>query len=155
MTRTRNCSLIALLIFVVELTGCAVGQRYKRPAVDVPGMYRGTADPSNAQTPNGQDKAEQAKTASATQSLGDEKWWEVFQDPQLQELIRTALQKNYDVRIAATRVLQAQAQLRITHADQLPSLGADGTIASQQNPKIGPIPSYELTQGNLTASAAW
>jgi multidrug efflux system outer membrane protein len=87
--------------------------------------------------------------------LGEEKWWEVFQDPELQGLIRTALQNNYDVRIAATRVLQAQAQLGITRADQLPTVGVGGTIYGQQNPKIGPIPSYELTQGNLTASAGW
>src|SRR6202008_1100066 len=62
---------------------------------------------------------------------------------------------NYDVRIAASRVLQAQAQLEITRADQFPTLNAGGEIASQQSPKIGPIPAYEITQGQLTASAAW
>ena len=87
--------------------------------------------------------------------MGDEKWWNVFQDPTLQGLIRTALKNNYDVRIAATRVLQAQAQLGITRADQLPSLSAGGNITSLQNPAIGPIPSYEVTQGALTASAGW
>jgi multidrug efflux system outer membrane protein len=72
---------------------------------------------------------------------------------QLQSLIRTALKNNYDVRIAATRVLQAQAQLGITRADQLPSLRAGGNVARQQSPKIGPIPAYEM--GQLTASAAY
>ena len=70
-------------------------------------------------------------------------------------LIRTALKNNYDVRIAATRVLEAQAQLGITRADQLPTLSGGGNITSQQSPKLGPIPSYELTQGQVTASAAW
>ena len=51
-----------------------------------------------------------AAEGRVARSLGDQKWWEVFQDPQLQQLIRTALQQNYDVRIAATRVLEAQAQ---------------------------------------------
>jgi multidrug efflux system outer membrane protein len=88
-------------------------------------------------------------------SLGDEKWWEVFQDKELQGLIRTALKNNYDVRIAATRVLQAQAQLRITHADQLPTLSAGGNVTSVRNSKNGPIPSFELTEGQLAASAAW
>jgi multidrug efflux system outer membrane protein len=88
-------------------------------------------------------------------SLGDEKWWEVFQDKELQGLIRTALKNNYDVRIAATRVLQAQAQLGITRADQLPSLSAGGNVTGVRNPKVGPIPGYELTQGQATASAAW
>jgi len=72
--------------------------------------------------------------------LGDEKWWDVFQDKELQGLIRTALKNNYDVRIAATRVLQAQAQLGITRADQLPSLSAGGNITSQRSPQNGPIP---------------
>jgi multidrug efflux system outer membrane protein len=143
---------LGLLLGMAALVGCTVGPNYKRPAVDVPGGYRGAA-------PDASDKEyaqpQQQSAQSAARSLGDEKWWEVFQDPELQGLIRTALKNNYDVRIAATRVLQAQAQLGIVHADQLPSLSAGGTIYSQQNPKIGPIPSYELTQGSLTASAGW
>ena len=70
-------------------------------------------------------------------------------------MIRTALKNNYDVRIAATRVLQAQAQLGITRADQLPTLDAGGNVTSTRNPQTGPIPSYQLTQGQLSASAAW
>jgi multidrug efflux system outer membrane protein len=73
----------------------------------------------------------------------------------LQGLIRTALKNNYDVRIAATRVLQAQAQLGITRADQLPSLSVGANVTSVRNPKSGPIPSYELTQGQVSTSAAW
>jgi multidrug efflux system outer membrane protein len=87
--------------------------------------------------------------------LGDEKWWDVFEDKELQGLIRTALKNNYDVRIAAARVLEAQAQLGITRADQFPSLSVGGNVNSVRNPKIGPFPSYEVTQGELTASAAW
>ena len=87
--------------------------------------------------------------------LGEEKWWEVFEDQELQGLIRTALKNNYDVRIAATRVLEAQAQLGITRADQLPALSAGGNVTSVRNPKVGPIPGYEITQGQLNASASW
>ncbi len=65
-----------------------------------------------------------ARRRRAAQSLGEEKWWEVFQDKQLQDLIRTALKNNYDVNIAAARILKAQAQLGITRADQLPTLSA-------------------------------
>jgi outer membrane protein, multidrug efflux system len=148
---------LGLVLATSVLIGCTVGPNYKRPAVDVPGAYRGVApDASDKeyQQPE-QGTSEQQPAETTVQSLGDQKWWEVFQDPTLQELIRTALKNNYDVRIAATRVLQAQAQLGITHADQLPSLGAGGTIYSQQSPVIGPIPSYELTQGSLTATAGW
>jgi len=125
---------------MVLLAGCTVGPNYKRPAVNVPTTYRGAVENAGA---------------DPRQSLGGEKWEEVFQDPQLQGLIRQALRNNYDVRIAAARVLAARAQLGITRADQFPSLGVGGIVASQQSPRLGPIPSYELTQGQLTASAAW
>ena len=159
MTQTlkRISFSFALVLTVAVLTGCAVGPNYKRPAVDVPGMYRGSAadTPVTADVKPQPGQPEHAKDERAEESLGDAKWWEVFQDPQLQTLIRTALKNNYDVRIAATRVLQAQAQLGITHADQLPSLSAGGNVNSQQSPIIGPIPAYEVTQGQLTASAAY
>ena len=97
----------------------------------------------------------QPEKSEAAKSLGDDNWYQVFQDPELQKLIQVALKNNYDVRIAAARVLQAQAQLGITRADQLPTLGAGGNITSQQSPKLGPIPAYEFTQGQLTGSAAY
>ena len=87
--------LIALSLIMLLASGCAVGPNYKRPSVTVPGTYRGAIP--------------QEPTQPAAESIGDQKWWEVFQDPQLQDLIHTALQQNYDVRIAATRILQAQA----------------------------------------------
>jgi multidrug efflux system outer membrane protein len=125
--------------------------------VDVPVTYREStpAAPAPADAKDQQVNSKPVETARPSQSLGDAKWWEVFQDPELQSLIRTALKNNYDVRIAAARVLQAQAQLGITRADQLPTLSAGGNIASQQSPQIGPIPAYEVTQGQLTASAAY
>src|SRR5580658_4794444 len=159
MTQTlkRTSSSFAFVLAMAGLTGCAVGPNYKRPAVDVPGMYRGsTADvPQNPDAKPQPSQPEHAKAEKAAESLGDAKWWEVFQDPELQSLIRTALKNNYDVRIAATRVLQAQAQLGITRADQLPSLSAGGNVTSVQSPRLGPIPAYELTQGEAAASAAW
>jgi outer membrane protein, multidrug efflux system len=149
-----RCLLLILLLGLAGFTGCTVGPNYRRPAVDVPGTYRGSmADQDPAAAPTSSTQTQPAPESSA--SLGDEKWWEVFRDPQLQSLIRSALKNNYDVRIAATRVLQAQAQLGITRADQLPSLSGGGNISSQQNPQIGPIPAYEITQGQLTASAAY
>ncbi|MGB7129896.1 MAG: efflux transporter outer membrane subunit [Candidatus Sulfotelmatobacter sp.] len=149
--------VFALCLSLAGLSACAVGPNYKRPAADVPGMYRGSTDGASANPDTTSQRAQSGPAAAehASTSLGDEKWWEVFQDPQLQGLIRTALKNNYDVRIAATRVLGAQAQLGITRADQLPSLSAGGNITSLQSPQIGPIPAYEITQGQVTASAAY
>jgi outer membrane protein, multidrug efflux system len=106
---------LPLFIGITFLGGCAVGPNYKRPSVDVPVAYRAPAgDESSATKPEQQPATSQAATPSAA-SLGDEKWWEVFQDKELQGLIRTALKNNYDVRIAATRVLQARlkSELRV------------------------------------------
>jgi len=153
-----NRAALLSLLFLVTLgfAGCAVGPNYKRPAVSVPGTYRGVESETASTTgPNTSEPAKAPSTNTVPASLGDEKWWEVFQDKELQGLIRSALQNNYDVRIAAARVLEAQAQLGITRADQLPTLSAGGSISSQQTPKTGPIPAFEITQGQLAVSAAW
>ena len=151
--------LAGIMLAIASTIGCAVGPNYKRPSVDVPVTYRGATSDSPSSNATGAQaqavKDDQSSSQQVARSLGDEKWWDVFQDRELQNLIRTALKNNYDVRIAATRVLQAQAQLGITRANQLPTLSGGGNITSQQSPKLGPIPSYELTQGQVTASAAW
>ncbi|HSZ62930.1 MAG TPA: efflux transporter outer membrane subunit [Terriglobales bacterium] len=168
-----HLTLAVVTLAIASTIGCAVGPNYKRPTVDVPGTYRGAQSEQQAASSDAQQPAESdapvaqlspqssarssspSSSRSSSQSLGDEKWWEVFQDPELQSLIRTALKNNYDVRIAATRVLQAQAQVGITRANQLPTLSAGGNVTSQQSPQLGPIPAYELTQGQVAASAAW
>jgi outer membrane protein, multidrug efflux system len=146
--QVRKYCMIALLPLGV-IMGCTVGPNYKRPQVDVPVTYRQPVDATPTPTP-----AQAAQQNPAT-SLADEKWWDVFQDQELQGLIRTALKNNYDVRIAATRVLQAQAQLGITRADQYPSVSVGGNITSEQSPQIGPVPAFEATLGELNASASW
>ena len=138
------------------MNACSVGPNYKRPAANVPSTYREALAPAGAaseSTPTPPNAATVGGSASIP--LGEEKWWDVFQDQELQGLIRTALKNNYDVRIAATRVLQAQAQLGITRADQLPSLSAGGNVTSVRNPKVGPIPGYQNTQGQVSASVSW
>jgi len=133
--------LLASLLVVLLLTGCTIGPNYKRPTASVPTAYRGP-------TPE-----EAAKTDSA--SLGEQKWWEVFRDEQLQSLIRTALQQNYDVRIAATRILEAQAQLGITRADQFPSVSGGADLSAQRTAKSSVFPALQQSTGQLSLSAAW
>jgi multidrug efflux system outer membrane protein len=142
--------------------------------VDVPGEYRGASAPDAAaqpqqtmptQTPSSGEKSPQPgpqaasgspQAAQATESsFGDQKWWEVFQDAQLQELIRTALQQNYDVRIAATRILQAQAQLGITRADQLPTVNAGASAVNNRYAQQKPLPAYETNATSVGASFSW
>jgi outer membrane protein, multidrug efflux system len=147
---------VVTLVFcgaLLWMNACSVGPNYKRPTANVPSAYRGALAPEAAASESTPTPASPGGAGSV--SLGEEKWWEVFEDPELQGLIRTALKNNYDVRIAATRVLEAQAQLGITRADQLPSLSAGGNVTSVRNPKVGPIPAYEITQGQVSGSASW
>jgi len=152
----KSSAVVAICGTLFLMNTCSVGPNYKRPAVNVPTAYRGAIAPEAPASDSAQPSPSAATSGGARlASIGDEKWWEVFQDKELQGLIRTALKNNYDVRIAATRVLQAQAQLGITRADQLPTLNAGGNVTSIRNAKNGPIPSFELTQGEVTASASW
>ena len=129
-----------LLAIAVLLSGCAVGPNYKRPTVSVPTDYRDSMP---------------SPTAPGS-SLGNEKWWDVYQDPVLADLIHTALQQNYDVRIAAARVLEAQAQLGITRANQFPSASVGADIFSQQNAKTSnQFPPYQVNAGQLNLSVIW
>src|SRR3984893_10474264 len=143
-SRPGRLLLLSLCAIAVWFSGCAVGPNYARPNVDAPTSYRGQQDDQ----PN-------APTAKSDPALGDEEWSKVFLDPALQDLIRAALQNNYDVRIAAARVQEARAQLGITRADQFPTLSGGGNITSQRDSAAGPIPAFELTQGALSVSAAW
>ena len=133
--------LALLALSFVFLAGCMVGPNYHRPPVSVPPTYRGAAP---------------VAPAVAAESLGSEKWWQVFQDPVLVNLIHTAIAHNYDVRIAATRIVEAQASLGITRGNQFPSAYLGAGLFSEQNPKISKVfPAYEVNAGRLSLSAIW
>jgi len=133
---------IGLAASLILLASCTVGPNYKRPVVNVPAVYRGEA----ASEPGNQ----------AANSLGDEKWWTVFQDPELQNLIRMALKQNYDLRIAATRILQAQAQVVIARAGQFPNASVGPSVSGVRSPGIpGVFKSYSYLADELTLSGSW
>ena len=87
------------------LAGCMLGPDYQRPTLPLPAQHRDAEPPPLAVRPL---------------SLADLQWFELFQDEGLQALIRTALQQNYDVRIAVGRILEAQAQLGISRSFLFP-----------------------------------
>jgi len=97
----------------------------------------------------------QEATQPVVESLGDQKWWEVFQDRQLQDLMHTALQQNYDIRIAATRILQAQAQVGITRADQLPTISGGAQAVDQRSARSKFFPAFETSANQVDLSLAW
>jgi outer membrane protein, multidrug efflux system len=137
--------LACLLIVIILMAGCAVGPKYTRPVVATPTNYR-AALPAQTST----------SLAAPPSSLGNEDWWQVYQDPVLIQLIHTAIRQNYDVRIAASRVLEAQAQVGITRSNQLPSAGVGADLFSQQNAKVTNLfPAYQVNAGELDLSVIW
>jgi outer membrane protein, multidrug efflux system len=127
-----------VLVLPLFLSACTLHPKYKRPTTDIPGTYRGEPVPD-----------------TQTSSLGDEKWWQVFQDKELQGLIRTALQQSFDVRIAASRIVQAQAQLGITRSDQFPTVSGDAGVTVLRSPKNKLQPAYQLNAEQLDVSVNW
>jgi len=102
MTRSTSQQIVSGVVVGALLSGCAIGPDYMRPTVAEPPTFRGQA------------------TAEAA-SFADAPWWEIFQDPSLRALIREALSQNYDVAIAAARVQEARAALRVARSDLFPS----------------------------------
>jgi multidrug efflux system outer membrane protein len=154
----RLLTAVTSLALLVALAGCKVGPNYKRPVVATPADYRGGLAPDIAATSTGA-------------PLGAQKWDTVFTDPVLQGLITEALKNNYDVKIAADRVLEEQAAVGVTRAGQFPTLtgGASydaislpgGLLSGLNNNNSSSSSSSNnnartnIYSGGLTASAAW
>ena len=110
----KTASAISMLAGCALAAGCAVGPNYHRPAVQTPATFRDV---------NGNQPVE-AQTAS----YADLPWWQVFQDPQLQELIRAALKQNYDLRIATERINAARAEVVVTRSSLFPQVSGNANF---------------------------
>jgi len=119
MKNLASSLLMSAILFAflasILMTGCMVGPNYRRPVVQTPSVYRDLRE-------NPQDQARAA-------SFADLPWWQVFQDPQLQELIRTALKENYDLQLATERIAAARAQVTITRSNLFPQVGANANFS--------------------------
>src|SRR6202047_2076528 len=136
----KKLALSGILAALVLEASCMMGPKYKWPTVDVPQEYRAPAP----------------QEASQASSLGNEGWWQVYQDPVLAQLIHTAIADNYDVRSATARVLEAQAQVRTTRSNQFPSASVGADVFSQQNAKVTKLfPAYQVNGGELSLSVIW
>jgi len=108
--------LVAVAVMTAALAvGCKVGPNYHRPAIQTPGAFRDLNE-----NPEGQAQAA---------SFADLPWWQVFQDTQLQELIRTALQQNYDLQIATERINEARAMVAVTRSSLFPQVQGNGNFS--------------------------
>jgi len=117
-----NTALTSVILLALILSGCTVGPNYHRPVVNTPTVFRG----------------ESQEAAAQTASFADLPWWDVFHDPQLQDLIRTALKQDYDLQLAVERVTAARAQVGIVRSNQFPSVSINPEFSggkSEQNIK--------------------
>jgi multidrug efflux system outer membrane protein len=114
-------------VLLLALSGCKVGPNYKRPTLDVPGQYRGLAP-----------------GLGAGGNFAEMKWESVFPDQVLQSLIKEALTNNYDIRIAATNIVQAQASLGVTRSNQLPSLSGSFGVQNEKSAGTPGSPTFDI-----------
>lgn len=138
MNRLQLRFTICLLGALAAALGCKQGPDYARPEVPAPEAFRGLE--------------EVPPLDEAATSFGDLEWIEVFGDPVLQELVRTALQDNYDVRIAAERIIEARAFVTTTRADLYPDIRAGGAFESTRATENGAV---SLPSGVDEESEQW
>jgi len=139
MTRTRT--RVVLLLAMMGACGCTVGPNYKKPTVNTPTIYRGLPPEEVAK--------------GDTKSFAEQKWWFIFQDEQLKELIKTALEQNYDLRRAAARILAARAALGITRADQFPTISADTSALNERIAGQATVPPIETNTNRVGLNFNW
>jgi multidrug efflux system outer membrane protein len=111
---SRRSRGVASILAAVMIAGCAVGPNYKRPSVAAPEVTRGQVGPAEAA------------------SLADLPWWQVFEDPVLQQLVGEAVRQNYDLKAAIARVEQARQLVGVARADLFPQIGYEGDAARQR-----------------------
>ena len=115
-----NAVRFLVVLVAAAAAACTVGPNYKRPPVTVPDVHRGAAEP-----------------AGSAASLADLAWFEVFRDDTLTSLVRGALKENFELRIAAERVLQARAVYGISRSEQFPALGASADVVAARASRRG------------------
>lgn len=140
MPKPAAAAALPALALTLALAGCMLGPDYKRPAIDVPKAFR--------------------FEEKAVNDLANTAWWEQFQDPVLDDLIKTALAENKDVRIAAARIDEFLGRYGTTRSQLFPQVSADANAQRQRSTQIGPVP---ITPGvspitnsyQATLSAGW
>lgn len=134
-----------LLPLVLALTACAVGPDYRRPDMDLPAAWPAAAP--------------DAKAADQADQTG-ERWWSLYRDPVLEQLIDEALAHNTDLQAALARVQEARALAGIAEADLYPTVSANLSRNRSEStlegafPRPAGLPRIQNTH-RATLDAAW
>jgi len=114
--------LLALVLTAALGAACTLGPDYVRPSIEAPSTYRDVLAASATATPA---------------SLADLQWFDLFKDDTLTALVNTALKQNFDVQIAAERVIQAREQFGIVRSNQFPTVEASVGASDARRSQIG------------------
>jgi multidrug efflux system outer membrane protein len=116
--RVNHSGFLIVVVSSALAAGCTVGDNYERPQMAPPGGYRYVQEPAQAQ------------------SMADAPWFQVFDDPLLQALIREGITSNLDLRVAVARVEEARARA--------------GVAASYLYPQVDGVAGYGVRQASTT-----
>ena len=118
----KRVFVILLLTSLIGPAPFALGQSNRKPKVQTPPVFRGDT-----------------ATQPDRQSLADLKWFELFKDEKLQDLIQDALANNYDVRQAVARIDAARANLGLTRSEQFPQIVASADVVNQRQSRSSAV----------------
>jgi len=134
----------AVAALALTAAGCTVGPNYERPKLEPPTQYRGLA------------------AQPAAESVADVPWWQVFEDPALQALIREGIASNLDLRSASARVVESRALAGIAKSYLYPDIGAGFGTSQEQPSRVGDpkltkeqVPDRSYSNWALTGSLSW
>ena len=126
---------LALLVLSGFLLSCAVGPDYSRPDIPANNSFR------------------MGKEAADLPSLANMPWWELYQDQELQQLIRIALEENKDLERAVATIEEFQARLFIARTDYIPQMTGTSNFPFAREGGVRfagfPSPFSYFLQGNL------
>jgi len=128
-------SSLGSLLAVMALTGCKVGPDYKRPeATTIPPAYAGVANSGLASlgATNGW------KVAQPQAQIPKGNWWEIFHDPELNELESQASAANQQLKVAVARLAEARAQIDVTRAGLFPNISVSGSFVRERTSANAP-----------------
>ena len=134
----------ASVVIALTLAGCTVGPNYERPKLEPPVQHRGLA------------------AQAAAESVADVPWWQIYQDPALQGLIREGIASNLDLRAASARVIESRALAGIAKSYLYPDIGVGFGTTQQQQSRVGDpkltqeqVPDRTYSNWALNGSLSW
>jgi NodT family efflux transporter outer membrane factor (OMF) lipoprotein len=141
--RRTFAGLISLTVFA--LSGCTVGPKYVRPSAEVPADYK---------------EAGNWRPAQPSDALSKGKWWEIYQDPQLNILEDRISVSNQNLKIAQAQFTQARAALKISRSGLFPTVTGNASAARLQQSQNRPLFNNSTAKTNysdytITADASY